>query len=190
MSLPALASALTAAASARPPQQQRATHPASLYGSSRSPSGAAGDGAPFTQHAVSNNGSTPSSNAQHGANTNGSTQSSNGSGQPQEQRPNAALHHTADAVDSSLSRHRQGVERYRALLSLLDGVAAHAIEEALQGLEGVLTEPHVARIVSQHLPPGSPLTPEIVRSHSTLYSKLPALSTLASPSSFPLAHRR
>lgn len=158
VSLPALTSALTAAAS-QPSQQQSPTRPAFLNGSRNSSPGAT-------------RGSGTSVPLPYSASNNGSAHSSNGSGQPVEQRPDAASYDMHDMAGSSGSRHRQGIERYRALLSLLDKVAAHAIEEALQDLEGVLTEPHVARIISQHLPPGRSLhTLKIDRSHYTQHWK-------------------
>lgn len=49
------------------------------------------------------------------------------------------------------------VTEYRELLTLLDGVAAHAIDSALEGMQGAVTEPHVARILSRYLPPGGRL---------------------------------
>ena len=45
--------------------------------------------------------------------------------------------------------------QYGTLLAVLDDVADRAISVALEAMGDVLTEPAVARIISQHLPPGA-----------------------------------
>lgn len=44
--------------------------------------------------------------------------------------------------------------QYAALLALLDGVAGRQIDASLDSLDGVLTEPAVARVLSRNLPAG------------------------------------
>lgn len=63
---------------------------------------------------------------------------------------------------------RRTLADYRALLALVDGVAAHAIEAALEAMRGPLTEPHVARILSQHLPAGGRPAPLLSRAAGCL----------------------
>lgn len=57
---------------------------------------------------------------------------------------------------AALSRRRSPTQQgdYAALLALLDGVAAREIDSALAVLGEQLTEPHVARVLSQNLPAG------------------------------------
>jgi len=60
------------------------------------------------------------------------------------------------AAAAALSRRRSPTQQgdYAALLALLDGVAAREIDSALAVLGEQLTEPHVARVLSQNLPAG------------------------------------
>lgn len=45
--------------------------------------------------------------------------------------------------------------QYNALLALVDGVAGCQIDSSLAALDGVLTEPAVARMLSRNLPAGN-----------------------------------
>ena len=184
LALEAAAAADEAACGTAPPPGPRATSPSapSHPGRPASPSRDSGrpdseqehvSGAPNGYGAVSTttNGSSVShSSASHssaseswGMDTNGGSSTSSSSaisvhvdGTP----PPAAAEPRADPPPARAPREerRRTIADYQALLALLDGVAAHAIEAALEAMHG-LTEPHVARILSQHLPAGGRAPP-------------------------------